>query len=89
LKKQRLKKEITEEAFQMAVDKIKDDPNGVVVVIKPTDESTYKNMIDILDEMQICGIGKYALIEMSDGDDYLWKNYISKGAYAAEGKMPK
>ena len=85
LKKQRLKKEISEEAFKEEVDKVKDAPDGIVVVIKPTDKSTYKNMVDILDEMQICGIGKYALIEMSDGDTYLVENYLSKGAYAAGG----
>jgi biopolymer transport protein ExbD len=88
LKTKKVKNEITEETFKEAVSKIKDDPDGVVIVIKPTDESTYKNMIDMLDEMQICGVGKYALIEMSDGDDYLLKNYLSKGAYAQEGKMP-
>jgi biopolymer transport protein ExbD len=89
LKRQRQKKEISEEAFQTAVDKVKDDPNGIVVVIKPTDKSTYRNMIDILDEMQICGVGKYALIEMSDGDNFLVENYLSKGAYAAGTAAPK
>jgi biopolymer transport protein ExbD len=86
LKRQRLHKEITEEAFTQEVDKVKDDPEGIVVVIKPTDEATYRNVVDILDEMQICGVGKYALIEMSDGDDFLVKNYISKGEYAQSGK---
>jgi biopolymer transport protein ExbD len=88
LKTKKVKNEITDDAFKEAVSKIKDDPNGVVIVIKPSDESTYKNMIDMLDEMQICGVGKYALIEMSDGDTYLLRNHLSKGAYAQEGKMP-
>ncbi|GHT13169.1 biopolymer transporter ExbD [Bacteroidia bacterium] len=88
LKQQRLKKEITEDAFKEAVSTLKNDPNGLVVVIKPSDESSYKNMVDVLDEMQICGIGKYALIEMSEGDNYLLKNYLSQGEYASGAAAP-
>jgi hypothetical protein len=42
-----------------------------IVIIKPSDKANYKNMIDILDEMQICNIGAYQLMDMSDGDKYL------------------
>ena len=40
----------------------------VVVMIKPEDKSTYKNMVDILDEMSITGQKKYALMPISDLD---------------------
>ena len=33
----------------------------LTVVIKPTDEASYKNLIDILDEIQICSIGTYVI----------------------------
>jgi hypothetical protein len=35
------------------------------VVIKATDKSNYKNMIDILDEMLICNIGRYAIVDIT------------------------
>ena len=37
----------------------------LVVVIKPTDEATYKNTVDILDEMSICRILKYAMVKIT------------------------
>lgn len=71
LKRQKIKKEISEEQFKERAAKIKNDPDGEVVVIKPTDASTYENLVDALDEMQITSIGKYAIVEIADGDTYL------------------
>ena len=34
--------------------------------------------------MQICSIGKYAIVEMADGDNFLVQNYESKGALSAQ-----
>lgn len=83
LKVDRAKKKITEEEFTAKSKEIKGDKDGQVVVIKPTDGASYKNLVDVLDEMQICVIGKYAIVEMADGDNFLIQNYLSKGAYAA------
>lgn len=38
------------------------------VMIKPTELSTYKNMVDALDEMLITNIGAYAIIDLTPGD---------------------
>lgn len=43
------------------------------------DKSTYKNLIDALDEMQICSIGKYVIVDITDGDRFLIDNYLSHG----------
>ena len=40
----------------------------LTIVIKCTDESSYKNMVDALDEMQICSIGTYVIDKISDND---------------------
>ncbi|WP_266362838.1 ExbD/TolR family protein [Tellurirhabdus rosea] len=40
-----------------------------VVVIKPTKEATYKNMVDILDEMAITKTKRYALVDMLTPDE--------------------
>jgi biopolymer transport protein ExbD len=52
-------------------DKAKDNPKTPTVMIKPTDFSTYKNLVDVLDEMLVTNIGAYAVIEVEDGDRYL------------------
>ena len=49
------------------------DIKDMVVLIKPSDESRYKNVVDILDEMNISNIGRYALVEITDVDKQLIK----------------
>lgn len=39
-----------------------------IVIIKVTDQATYKNLIDILDEMAICNIGSYAIVDITPDD---------------------
>jgi biopolymer transport protein ExbD len=40
-----------------------------VVVIKPTKESTYRNMVDVLDEMAITKSKRYALVDILTPDE--------------------
>ncbi|HRE52543.1 MAG TPA: biopolymer transporter ExbD [Flavitalea sp.] len=42
------------------------NPEDFVVVIKPSPESTYKNTVDMLDEMTISEIKRYALVDLFD-----------------------
>lgn len=42
--------------------------DGLVVLIKPADKSVYKNVVDILDEMNISNIKRYALVEITPED---------------------
>jgi biopolymer transport protein ExbD len=50
-----------------------DADKDMVVVIKPNEESTFKNTVDILDEMAINGVKKYALVKISEGENMLIK----------------
>jgi|SRR5690625_24940 len=42
--------------------------DSVVVIIKPMKESTYENVVNILDDMNIYEIGKYALVDFTKND---------------------
>ncbi|MFZ9263503.1 MAG: biopolymer transporter ExbD, partial [Chitinophagaceae bacterium] len=40
-------------------------PEDLVMIIKPTVDATYKNTVDILDEMTINEIKRYAMVDIS------------------------
>jgi hypothetical protein len=40
-----------------------------MVILKPTKDATYKNTVDVLDEMTIDGVKRYALVEITP-DEY-------------------
>ncbi len=42
------------------------DPKDFVVVIKPDKDCSYKNVVDMLDEMLINDVKRYATVEISD-----------------------
>ncbi|MDD4922496.1 MAG: biopolymer transporter ExbD [Bacteroidales bacterium] len=80
LKKLKYKKQISDDDFKKRLSEIKNAKDGQVVIIKPSDESTYMDLIDALDEMQICSIGKYAIVDLEEGDKFLMKNLQYAGA---------
>lgn len=49
------------------------DEKDFVVVIKPNDECTYANVVNILDEMNINLVKRYALVNISSSEDQLVK----------------
>ena len=79
LRTDKLKKKISDEQFQEQAREIRNAKDGLVVIIKPTEASTYKNLVDVLDEMQICSIGLYAIVDMADGDYFLIENFLKEG----------
>ena len=62
---------ISEEDLKKKTSEAKDNKMAPVVMIKSTDEATYKNMVDILDEMQICSIGRFAMVDITEYDKVL------------------
>ena len=84
LKQDRLNLKISEEDYTKRVSEIKNGKKTPVVILKATDTSTYKNLIDALDEMQICNIGKYVITDMAEGDEFLIKNFNQKGALSKQ-----
>ena len=80
LKQKKLQLKITQAQFTKQASEIKNGKKTPVVIIKATDNATYKNLIDALDEMQICNIGRYVIDTISAGDKFLIKNSVSKGS---------
>jgi biopolymer transport protein ExbD len=63
------------EQKQLQLDKTEGGRNEMVVIIKPGKESTYKNIVDILDEMTIHGVTRYAVVRPGDKEaQYLERN---------------
>jgi len=56
---------------KVVMDKKQAADTNLVVVIKPNDESNYKNFIDILDEMSINVVKRYAVVDISPVEDEL------------------
>lgn len=79
LKDKKLNKKIDQETYEKEALEIKKNKSAPVVMIKASDQSTYKNLIDVLDEMQICSIAKYAIVDITEGDKFLLKNYEAQG----------
>jgi biopolymer transport protein ExbD len=42
------------------------DNRGVFVIIKALEEANYENIVNILDEMQICSVVNFALVDISE-----------------------
>jgi biopolymer transport protein ExbD len=58
------------------------DPADFMVIIKPTKDATYKNTVDILNEMTIDAVKRYALVDISPTE----YGYIVKTEAANGGK---
>jgi len=43
-------------------------PELFTVIIKPTDDSTYEDLVNTLDEMEITQSGKYGIVDVSDDE---------------------
>jgi biopolymer transport protein ExbD len=52
--------------------------DDLVIIIKPSEDATYKNTVDILDEMTISEIKRYAMVDISPVEFQLVK--ITEGA---------
>ncbi len=79
LKQQKLDLKITEDEYKKQVSEIKSGKDTPTVIIKATDDASYMNLIDALDEMQICNIGKYVITDIAEADEFLIKNFDAKG----------
>jgi len=58
--------EISQDSTESAVRKLKtDDDTGPIVLIKAYKMANYGNFVDILDEMNICGVARYTFVDIA------------------------
>ena|ERR1035437_4266798 len=84
LKQKKLDLKISAADYTKQVSEIKGSNGTPTVIIKATDDATYKNLVDVLDEMAICRIGKYVIDKITSSDKYLIKNLNTKGDYSTK-----
>jgi biopolymer transport protein ExbD len=67
------RKEIADTTFKrLSMDK-KGDKLALTVLIKTDDQATYRNFIDVVDELNICYVGKYVTVDMTPQEFELLK----------------
>jgi len=76
LKAKELAGQISKDDFKKQSIDVKGQKGAPTVMIKAMDGAVYKNLIDVLDEMQIANIGKYAIVDIQDGDKFLVNKYL-------------
>lgn len=76
LKKEYLDGKIDEKKYKEEKNKVIGDKKALIVLIKADDQSNYKNLVDILDEMSICNIGRYAIVDITPSEVEMIKNVV-------------
>lgn len=84
LKELKRSKKISDEDFKAGMSELKKSKDNLTVIVKPTDRSNYSSLVRTLDEMQICNIGRYAIVDVAEGDQFLLDNmnndYLAQAA---------
>lgn len=65
LEKKRDTHEIADTTFKRLAVGIKGEKKALMALVKTDDKATYGNVIDMLDELNVCYVGKYALVDIS------------------------
>jgi biopolymer transport protein ExbD len=76
LKKEFLDGKIDEKKYKVEKNKVVGDKKALIVLIKADEQSNYKNLVDILDEMSICNIGRYAIVDITTSETEMIKNVV-------------
>ncbi|WP_394759960.1 ExbD/TolR family protein [Flavobacterium sp.] len=77
--KEGIRKELLSKVISVPNELGKDEQGkdkGLIVIIKPSKKSTYRNLVDILDEMAICKVPTYAIVDITPEEVALLKKDI-------------
>ena len=62
------KKKMVEEDYNKKLSELKSVKTAPIIIIKAADDANYKNLVDILDEMNINNIARYAIVDITPYD---------------------
>jgi biopolymer transport protein ExbD len=62
------KKKMSEEDYNKKLSELRSVKTAPVIMIKAADDANYKNLVDILDEMNINNIARYAIVDITPYD---------------------
>ena len=62
------KHELADTTFKRMANALKGRKYALTVLVKSDDKATYANMVNVIDEIQIAMIGKYAVVDMMKGE---------------------
>ncbi|MCE1199880.1 MAG: biopolymer transporter ExbD [Marinilabiliales bacterium] len=79
-------KKLTEKEYEARRSELKKDKNGPIVLIKATEGAVYGNLIDVLDEMAICNIDRYAILDITADDLRMIAHWKENNANVNGGK---
>lgn len=75
IKNLKRQKKLTDQEYTQAMNEIKKSKEGLLVLIKPTEKSNFNTLVKALDEMQICNITQYAIVDVANEDRFLMDNF--------------
>ena len=70
--------EKVQKEYKERLSKIKNADGTPTAIIKPSDEASYLNLINVLDEMQNCYIGKYVIDKVNQTDADMVKTQLGR-----------
>jgi biopolymer transport protein ExbD len=78
LEDQYLNHQIPDSTFKRLRSKAKGDDNAPFFIVKTLDKTKYKLVIDVIDELNISNVGKYAVVEIADAEKIALKREIKE-----------
>lgn len=73
LKEELSRGQIADTTYKRQAISIKGDKKATFVIVKADEKAKYKNVIDVIDELNVADIGKYALVDISPAEKELLK----------------
>lgn len=73
LKAKLISHQIADTTYKRLAVGIKGDKKAMFVIVKMDDKAKYKGMVDILDELTLADVGKYALVDISPAEKEILK----------------
>jgi len=78
LQKEHENNQIADTTYNRLKEKVQSNKLALYVIIKTDSVAKYKNVVAMLDEMNICNVDKYALIPASEGEILMMRDYNNK-----------